>query len=182
MDLSSINTAVPAATSPGFDPTNPTARANALQQVQDFEQADQLALLGPSAVLSGSLQAALLGNQALAGQAAPTPGTPDPTLQAGLREASLVQTGMLDSTLLGSVPQNGLLQAYSGMAESGLGLGDGGGFMQAGLLESLAEVQPDTLSGAGTSPGTATGQDPAAPPAPPLAGSGPLGTQVNTYA
>jgi len=174
MDVS-LSPTIPGISSSGFDPANPTARANALQQVQDFEQADQLALLGPSAVLSGSLQAALLDNQTLGGTTPPTPGTADPTLQAGLREASLLQTGMLDSTLLGSVSQGGLLQAYSGMAEPGA---LDGGFLQAGMLESLAEVQPDTGSNTGTAPDNGT----ATPPNPPLAGSGPLGTQVNTYA
>ncbi len=174
MDVS-LSPTLPGLSSAGFDASNPTARANALQQVQDFEQADQLALLGPSAVLSGSLQAALMDNQTLGGATPPTPGTADPTLQAGLREASLLQTGMLDSTLLGSMPQSGLLQAYSGMAEPG---GLDGGLLQAGMLESLAEVQPDTGSNTGTAPSNGT----ATPPNPPLAGSGPLGTQVNAYA
>ena len=176
MDVS-LSPTLPGLSSAGFDASNPTARANALQQVQDFEQADQLALLGPSAVLSGSLQAALLDNQTLGGVTPPTPGTAEPTLQAGLREASLLQTGMLDSTLLGSVPQGGLLQAYSGLAEPGA---MDGGFLQAGMLESLAEVQPD--AGTGSNTGTAPGNGTATPPNPPLAGSGPLGTQVNTYA
>lgn len=160
---------LPGLFSAGFDASSSTARSNALRPIQDLEQADELALLGPASVLSGSLQAALLDSQTLASQPPATPGTADPALEAALNEASLLQTGMLDSTLLGSMSQGGMSQAYTGMTEPGA---FGGGLLQAGLLESLASLQADTGSNTGA----------AAPPKLPPAGSGPLGTQVNTYA